>query len=85
MTVRMDRDGYQVFTGSRDHVIRGFEMQTPVQDGYTAKIELAPPHYDGVTSLVIHDNSLISASRDKVRQKQKSRPSLLSEMPERRP
>jgi WD40 repeat protein len=65
MTLRNNGDATQVYTGSRDHVVRGYEMKTPFPEFATPSIEFSPPHYDGVTALTIHNNSLISCSRDK--------------------
>jgi kinesin family protein 4/21/27 len=59
-----ETDGW-VFTGSRDHYVRGFDIYNgcpTIQQppGFTFK----PPHYDGVQSLAIVGKALFSGSRD---------------------
>lgn len=69
MALRQVDSGFQVFTGSRDHELRCFEMSLPANEHYNPKVVFQPPHYDGITSVVLHENSLFSASKDKVRSK----------------
>ncbi|KAH7714234.1 kinesin-like protein KIF21B variant [Aphelenchoides avenae] len=65
MALRQVDSGFQVFTGSRDHELRCFEMSLPANEHYNPKVVFQPPHYDGITSVVLHENSLFSASKDK--------------------
>ncbi|XP_055997076.1 kinesin-like protein KIF21A isoform X10 [Ostrea edulis] len=53
-----------VLTGSKDHYIKMFEVVEERAGIMTPKYNLEPPHYDGIQSLCIHDDTLFSGSRD---------------------
>ncbi|XP_031568029.1 kinesin-like protein KIF21A [Actinia tenebrosa] len=60
---RRDNDTL-VFTGSRDHFIKIFELGEGSAGVQTSKYKLEPPHYDGVQCLSIRGTALFSGSRD---------------------
>jgi len=53
-----------VFTGSRDHYVKIFEVSGSNVGVQSARSKLEPPHYDGVQSLALKGNYLFSGSRD---------------------
>lgn len=53
-----------VFTGSRDHYVKIFELNGSNVGVQSAKSKLEPPHYDGVQSLALKGKYLFSGSRD---------------------
>lgn len=53
-----------VFTGSRDHYVKIFEVNGSNVGVQSAKSKLEPPHYDGVQSLALKGKYLFSGSRD---------------------
>ncbi|XP_063220986.1 kinesin-like protein KIF21A isoform X2 [Bacillus rossius redtenbacheri] len=53
-----------VITGSKDHYIKMFEVNSSAGQVFTPKVNLDPPHYDGIQCLAIQDNVLFSGSRD---------------------
>lgn len=53
-----------VFTGSRDHYVKIFEVSGSNVGVQSAKSKLEPPHYDGVQSLALQGKYLFSGSRD---------------------
>ncbi|KAH8871452.1 Kinesin-like protein KIF21A [Schistosoma japonicum] len=53
-----------VVTGSKDHYIKVFDVSPNASGLLTPTLDLEPPHYDGIESLVIHGNILFSGSRD---------------------
>ncbi|VDP25500.1 unnamed protein product [Schistosoma margrebowiei] len=53
-----------VVTGSKDHYIKVFDVSSTTSGLLTPTLDLEPPHYDGIESLVIHGNILFSGSRD---------------------
>lgn len=56
----------RIITGSKDHYIKVFDVPRGVEGFYLTQptINLDPPHYDGVQSLVLSSNTLFSGSRD---------------------
>ncbi|KAI5710951.1 hypothetical protein M8J75_012795 [Diaphorina citri] len=57
-----------VVTGSKDHYIKVFDVNTDVEDcsSTSPQMNLEPPHYDGIQALALRDNVLFSGSRDYV-------------------
>lgn len=53
-----------VFTGSRDHYVKIFEINGANVGVQSARNKLEPPHYDGVQSLALTGKYLFSGSRD---------------------
>ncbi|ESP04092.1 hypothetical protein LOTGIDRAFT_136826, partial [Lottia gigantea] len=53
-----------VVTGSKDHTIKIFEVIDDAAGVLSPKYGLEPPHYDGIQSLAITDQTLFSGSRD---------------------
>ncbi|KAJ7322786.1 hypothetical protein OS493_032971 [Desmophyllum pertusum] len=53
-----------VFTGSRDHYVKIFEVNGSNVGVQSARSKLEPPHYDGVQSLALKGKYLFSGSRD---------------------
>ncbi|KAK4470605.1 hypothetical protein MN116_006143, partial [Schistosoma mekongi] len=53
-----------VVTGSKDHYIKVFDVSPNTSGLLTPTLDLEPPHYDGIESLVIHGSILFSGSRD---------------------
>ncbi|XP_068706448.1 kinesin-like protein KIF21A [Montipora foliosa] len=53
-----------VFTGSRDHYVKIFEINGSNVGVQSARNKLEPPHYDGVQSLALKGKYLFSGSRD---------------------
>ncbi|KAK7792455.1 hypothetical protein R5R35_013851 [Gryllus longicercus] len=53
-----------VITGSKDHYIKVFEVNRAAASVFTPKMNLNPPHYDGIQSLAIQGDILFSGSRD---------------------
>eukprot|EP00118_Oscarella_pearsei_P015158 m.134561 g.134561 ORF g.134561 m.134561 type:complete len:1548 (+) comp38146_c0_seq1:137-4780(+) len=54
----------RLYTGSRDHNVRIFDVSSPPTQSQGPLYVLEPPHYDGVQSLAICDHFLFSGSRD---------------------
>lgn len=61
-----DADGESslVVTGSKDHYIKVFEIPESGSGVLTPKMNLEPPHYDGIQSLALCNDYLFSGSRD---------------------
>ncbi|XP_067137573.1 kinesin-like protein KIF21A isoform X2 [Centruroides vittatus] len=57
-------DNNLVITGSKDHYIKVFEVMEGVGGIHTPRMNLEPPHYDGIQSLAIKGDYLFSGSRD---------------------
>lgn len=57
-------DNNIVVTGSKDHYIKVFAVVDGVGGIQTPKVNLEPPHYDGIQSLAICGDYLFSGSRD---------------------
>ncbi|XP_075217567.1 kinesin-like protein 31E isoform X2 [Lycorma delicatula] len=55
-----------VITGSKDHYIKVFEVASETGGVYTPRVNLEPPHYDGIQSLAVRDHVLFSGSRDSI-------------------
>ncbi|VDD91493.1 unnamed protein product [Enterobius vermicularis] len=54
-----------VFTGSRDHYVKMYEVTAPNGEGmYEACAEFVPPHYDNVTCILPYGDSVFTASKD---------------------
>ena len=53
-----------VVTGSKDHYIKVFEVNGSSGGVFPPKMNLNPPHYDGIQSLALQDEILFSGSRD---------------------
>ncbi|KAK6630614.1 hypothetical protein RUM43_014599 [Polyplax serrata] len=53
-----------VVTGSKDHYIKVFEVNGDSGGIFSPKMNLNPPHYDGIQSLALHGDVLFSGSRD---------------------
>ncbi|XP_071455013.1 kinesin-like protein KIF21A [Hetaerina americana] len=54
-----------VVTGSKDHYIKVFEVSSRGNmNNYNPKVNLEPPHYDGIQALALHGDMLFSGSRD---------------------
>ncbi|XP_067951949.1 kinesin-like protein KIF21A [Watersipora subatra] len=56
----------QLLTGSKDHLIKGFDISNEQTSNYPiqAKFTMDPPHYDGVQCLAHRQDILFSGSRD---------------------
>ncbi|XP_036360746.1 kinesin-like protein KIF21A isoform X4 [Octopus sinensis] len=54
-----------VVSGSKDHYIKIFEVNSMTSNVASPTYNLEPPHFDGVQSLVIQDQILFSGSRDR--------------------
>ncbi|XP_041965700.1 kinesin-like protein KIF21A isoform X2 [Alosa sapidissima] len=53
-----------VFTGSKDHYIKMFDVTEGSQGSLSPTHNFEPPHYDGIESLVVQGDCLFSGSRD---------------------
>lgn len=53
-----------VVTGSKDHYIKVFEVNGDSGGIFSPKMNLNPPHYDGIQSLALQNDILFSGSRD---------------------
>nr|CAD7432655.1 unnamed protein product [Timema monikensis] len=53
-----------VVTGSKDHFIKVFEVNRTSSNMFIPKMNLTPPHYDGIQSLALQGDILFSGSRD---------------------
>lgn len=62
----VDRRGRStcVVTGSKDHYVKLFEIAALSSGVHQAKVDLEPPHYDGIQALALRGNVLFSGSRD---------------------
>ncbi|XP_077499875.1 kinesin-like protein 31E isoform X2 [Amblyomma americanum] len=60
----VDGDSSLVITGSKDHYIKVFEIPESGSGVLTPKVNLEPPHYDGIQSLAVCNDYLFSGSRD---------------------
>ncbi|XP_022237698.1 kinesin-like protein KIF21A isoform X2 [Limulus polyphemus] len=60
----LGEDNNVVITGSKDHYIKVFEVMEGASGVLTPKLNLEPPHYDGIQSLAINGDYLFSGSRD---------------------
>lgn len=54
----------KIFTGSRDHYIKMYEINADGLGLFEASHEFSAAHYDCVTSIVAYGDSVFSASRD---------------------
>uniref|UniRef100_A0A1I8EJC8 WD_REPEATS_REGION domain-containing protein n=1 Tax=Wuchereria bancrofti TaxID=6293 RepID=A0A1I8EJC8_WUCBA len=54
----------KIFTGSRDHYVKMYEINADGLGLFEASHEFSAAHYDCVTSIVAHGDSVFSASRD---------------------
>merc|ERR1719410_1249436 len=61
-TAAMDQN--YVITGSKDHYIKVFEVPENKGGVITPKVNLEPPHYDGIQCMAVSGDTLFSASRD---------------------
>ena len=61
-TAAMDQN--YVITGSKDHYIKVFDVPENKGGVITPKMNLDPPHYDGIQCMTISGDTLWSASRD---------------------
>uniref|UniRef100_V5IJV2 Putative kinesin-like protein kif21a n=1 Tax=Ixodes ricinus TaxID=34613 RepID=V5IJV2_IXORI len=57
-------DSSLLVTGSKDHYIKVFEIPESGNGVLTPKMNLEPPHYDGIQSLALCNDYLFSGSRD---------------------
>ncbi|XP_076346255.1 kinesin-like protein KIF21A isoform X3 [Tachypleus tridentatus] len=60
----LGEDNNIVITGSKDHYIKVFEVMEGASGVLAPKLNLEPPHYDGIQSLAISGDYLFSGSRD---------------------
>lgn len=56
----------KVFTGSRDHYVKLYDVSAEGEGIYDASFEFTPRHYDSVTSIRVFNDSLFTASKDLV-------------------
>ena len=56
--------GDYVITGSKDHTIKVFNVSDGKGGVVAPSASLEPPHYDGIESLALQNETLFSASRD---------------------
>ena len=56
--------GDYVITGSKDHTIKVFNVSDGKGGVVAPSASLEPPHYDGIESLALQNDTLFSASRD---------------------
>ncbi|XP_046997793.1 kinesin-like protein KIF21A isoform X1 [Schistocerca americana] len=61
---KLSEDEDIVVTGSKDHYIKVFEVNRGSSNVFQPKMNLNPPHYDGIQSLAIRGDILFSGSRD---------------------
>ncbi|MFH4979219.1 hypothetical protein AB6A40_005928 [Gnathostoma spinigerum] len=54
----------QVYTGSRDHYVKIYDVKSDGQGIYEATHELSPPHYDSITCVLPYGDSVFTASKD---------------------
>lgn len=57
-------DTNYVATGSKDHYVKVFETAERPSGVVQPKMNLEPPHYDGISSLAMCNDFLYSGSRD---------------------
>jgi len=57
-------DNNYVITGSKDHYIKVFEVPENKGGVIAPKMNLDPPHYDGIQCMAVSGDTLFSASRD---------------------
>ncbi|RZF44783.1 hypothetical protein LSTR_LSTR000735 [Laodelphax striatellus] len=55
-----------VVTGSKDHYIKVFDVAHNAGGVFSPRVNLEPPHYDGIQSLAIRGDILFSGSRDSI-------------------
>ncbi|PAV64803.1 hypothetical protein WR25_01035 [Diploscapter pachys] len=53
-----------VFTGSRDHYVKMYEITAGGEGLHEPTVEFHPPHYDNVTCVLPYKNKLFTASKD---------------------
>ncbi|CAI4228180.1 unnamed protein product [Auanema sp. JU1783] len=53
-----------VFTGSRDHYVKMYEVNPAGEGVHEAAVEFSPPHYDNVTCTLAYKGNLFTASKD---------------------
>ncbi|KAL2093339.1 hypothetical protein ACEWY4_010651 [Coilia grayii] len=71
-----------VFTGSKDHYIKMFDVTEGSQGSLSPTHNFEPPHYDGIESLVVQGDCLFSGSRDNgIKKWDLSRKDLLQQVP----
>uniref|UniRef100_A0A0M3K7L8 WD_REPEATS_REGION domain-containing protein n=1 Tax=Anisakis simplex TaxID=6269 RepID=A0A0M3K7L8_ANISI len=56
----------RVFTGSRDHYVKMYDVAPLDQCVFEARYEFSPPHYDNVTAILPYGDTLFTASKDSV-------------------
>lgn len=56
----------RVFTGSRDHYVKMYNVEPLDQVVFEARVEFNPPHYDNVTAILPYGDALFTASKDTV-------------------
>ncbi|KHN75024.1 Kinesin-like protein KIF21A, partial [Toxocara canis] len=54
----------RVFTGSRDHYVKMYDVEPLDQVVFEARVEFNPPHYDNVTAILPYGDALFTASKD---------------------
>uniref|UniRef100_A0A915AVU3 Kinesin motor domain-containing protein n=2 Tax=Parascaris univalens TaxID=6257 RepID=A0A915AVU3_PARUN len=54
----------RVFTGSRDHYVKMYNVEPLDQVVFEARVEFNPPHYDNVTAILPYGDALFTASKD---------------------
>lgn len=59
-----EEDSSYVITGSKDHYIKVFEVGENKGGVIPPKMNLMPPHYDGIQCMALSGDTLFSASRD---------------------
>ena len=57
-------DTNYIATGSKDHYVKVFETVEKPNGVIQPKMNLEPPHYDGISSLAMFNDYLYSGSRD---------------------
>ncbi|XP_030646391.1 kinesin-like protein KIF21A, partial [Chanos chanos] len=85
MCLTVDRSGVGqdlVFTGSKDHYIKMFDVTEGALGSIVPTHNFEPPHYDGIESLVVQGDCLFSGSRDNgIKKWDLSRQDLLQQVP----
>ncbi|XP_031419868.1 LOW QUALITY PROTEIN: kinesin-like protein KIF21A [Clupea harengus] len=71
-----------VFSGSKDHYIKMFDVTEGSQGNLSPTHNFEPPHYDGIESLVVRGDCLFSGSRDNgIKKWDLARKDLLQQVP----
>lgn len=53
-----------LYTGSKDHYVKAYEIGNDGKGTVEATIEFSPPHYDNVTCILPYNDHLYTASKD---------------------